>query len=167
MVSFNVNGIPGPQGSKKAIPLSRGKGAARVYTGKVALVESSAKVKPWRAAVVEAAKAAVPVMIVGAVNVSITFYLPRPKNHYGTGRNAARLRASAPLYPAVKPDADKLVRSTLDALTSAGAYSDDAVVVDLHSAKRYADHREPGAWIQLLPKSNTRSMGQLANAEVA
>jgi Holliday junction resolvase RusA-like endonuclease len=164
VVAFNVIGTPGPQGSKKAIPLSKGKGAARVFTGKVNMVESSTKVKPWRAAVAEAAKANVGEPLPGAVNVSITFYLTRPKAHYGTGRNALVLKASAPLYPAVKPDIDKLVRSTLDALTSAGAYADDARVVDLHTGKRYADHRAPGAYIQLLQKANTRAPGQLAGA---
>lgn len=160
MVAFTVFGTPAPQGSKKAIPISRGKGAARVYTGKVSMVESSAKVKPWRAAVVEAAKATGAAMLPGGVNVSLTFYLQRPEGHYGTGRNAGNLKPSAPLYPTVKPDADKLVRSTLDALTTAGIYTDDARVVDLHVAKRYADHRAPGAYVQVLAKADVRPSGQ-------
>lgn len=167
MVAFSVFGIPGPQGSKKAIPLSKGKGAARVYTGKVSMVESSAKVKPWRSDVRIAALANGAESIEGAVTVSITFYLPRPEGHYGTGRNAGTLKPSAPLYPAVKPDVDKLVRSTLDALTSAGVYTDDARVVDLHTGKRYADHRAPGAYIQVMPKPNVRMAGRLAAEAVA
>lgn len=163
MVAFTVFGIPGPQGSKKAIPQSKiGPGGQRFYTGKVSMVESSKKVKPWRAAVHEAAAEAIPAPLPGGVNVSITFYLPRPAGHFGTGRNAGTLKPSAPLYPTVKPDVDKLIRATLDALTSAGAYADDARVVDLHTAKRYADNRAPGAYVQLLPKADVRAPGQLA-----
>lgn len=164
MVSFNVNGTPGPQGSKKAIPLSRGKGAAKVFTGKVSMVESSAKVKPWREDVRAAAAAAIPAPIHGPVNVMITFFLTRPKAHYRTGKFAHLLKPDAPLYPDVKPDIDKLYRSTLDALKSAGVYADDCKVVDLSGGKRYADHRVPGAFIQILPKASTRATGQLAGA---
>jgi Holliday junction resolvase RusA-like endonuclease len=164
MIAFNVYGIPGPQGSKKGIAITKKNKTTgvREYTGKVAMLESSAKVKPWRAAVVEAAKAALPAPLPGGVNVSITFYLPRPRAHYGTGRNSGVLKASAPLYPAVKPDVDKLVRATLDGLTTAGAYADDARVVDLHSSKRYADNRAPGAYVQLIPKATTRLAGAVA-----
>jgi Holliday junction resolvase RusA-like endonuclease len=157
LVTFNVYGLPGPQGSKKAIPLTKGKGAAKVYTGKVAMVESSAKVKPWRAAVAEAARQTVNGVIPGPVNVAITFFLPRPKSHYGTGRNAKVLKPGAPLYPEVKPDLDKLIRATLDALTTAGVYADDSKVVDLHTSKRYADHRTGGATISVYPKASTRA----------
>jgi crossover junction endodeoxyribonuclease RusA len=153
-VSFSVNGLPGPQGSKKGIAISKkGADGGRVYTGKVAMIESSTKVKPWRAEVVAAAKAARVQCIDGPVNVSITFYLPRPQGHYRTGKFAGLLRDAAPRFPNVKPDVDKLVRATLDALTTARAYTDDAVVVDLHTAKRYADNRAPGANIQIIGKA--------------
>jgi crossover junction endodeoxyribonuclease RusA len=165
VVAFTVFGIPGPQGSKKAIPQSKiGAGGARYFTGKVSMVESSKKVKPWRAAVHEAAVDVIPAPLPGGVNVSITFYLPRPAGHFGTGRNAGTLKPSAPLYPAVKPDIDKLVRATLDALKTAGAYADDARVVDLHTAKRYADHRAPGAYVQVLAKADVRASGEFVPA---
>lgn len=126
-----VAGTPAPQGSKSAYQHPR--------TGKIVLVESSAGVKPWRAAVVAACRRARVPRLAGPVAVAITFYLPRPAGHYGTGRNAGRLRPSAPAYPAVKPDVDKLERATLDGLTTGKAYEDDARVVDLSSRKRYAD----------------------------
>src|SRR5690554_1458850 len=69
-----VHGIPAPQGSKK-------------YVGNGRMIESSKKVGPWR----EAVKAAIltatghkPTTLDGAVQVDITFILPRPKGHYGT-----------------------------------------------------------------------------------
>lgn len=56
----------------------------------------------------------------------VTFHLPRPKGHYRTGANAHLLRDSAPEQPSVKPDLDKLVRSTMDGLSEAGVWHDDA-----------------------------------------
>lgn len=82
----------------------------------------------------------------------MTFFLPRPKGHYRTGQNAHLLKDSAPALPGVKPDLDKLLRSTYDALTTAGAYTDDATVTDGSQRKRYADTTNPpGAHITIRP----------------
>ena len=161
MLVIEVVGDPAPQGSKRAIPIkSKATGA---FTGKVNMVESSKKVKPWRTDVRDAVLALKAAPIDGAVNVGITFFLKRPKAHYRTGKFAHLLRDDAPVYPDVKPDIDKLARATLDALTSAGIYADDCKVVDLHTRKRYADHRLPGASIQLITKTNDRNApGRLA-----
>ena len=128
---FTVNALPGPQGSKRAIK--------NKHTGRVSLIESSAKVKPWREAVISAWQATGHPTLTGPVSVGVTFYLPRPKAHYGTGRNADALKPTAPEWPAVTPDVDKLCRSTLDGLTQAGAIEDDARVVFLTAAKAYVD----------------------------
>lgn len=115
-VAFTVNGIPAPQGSKRAF----------VVNGRAVLTESSAKVKPWREAVVNAAVDAMngrePLQ--GAVEVTVTFRLPKPQT---VKRD----------LPHVRPDADKLTRSTLDALTTAQVFRDDSQVCDLHVYKRY------------------------------
>lgn len=125
-----VEGTPGPQGSKNGFVTN---------TGRVNMVESSKKVKPWRKAVVAAWKDKGPRvdMHTGPLFVCITFYLDRPKGHYRTGKYSHLLKESAPEYPAVKPDIDKLARSTLDGLTTAGAIEDDARIVGLSLAKRY------------------------------
>lgn len=136
-----VYGTPAPQGSKQ--------GFVNRHTGRVSMVESSAKVKPWREAVKHAAIEELGVQLRpvfrGAVYVTGTFYLPRPKGHYRTGRNAALLRDAAPLFPIGKPDLDKLTRSTMDALGDAGVWRDDAQVVCIMLSKAYADGRPPGA----------------------
>lgn len=141
--SARVTGIPAPQGSKRAyiIP-AKGPRKARAN-----LVESSSAVKPWRAAVVRDWTAAGHPTAPGAVGVEIDFRLPRPKAHYGTGRNAGKIRAAfRRIWHVKKPDLDKLVRSTLDGLTTAGAYQDDSVVVSLSVWKEYVeDGEEPGA----------------------
>jgi Holliday junction resolvase RusA-like endonuclease len=134
-LTFEVRAIPGPQGSKNQ------------WGG-----ESSAKVKPWREAVRSEAVAAIIATgdkraAMGPVAVIIRFSLPRPKSHYRTGRNAGVLRDDAPGYCSKRPDVDKLVRSTLDALTAAGLYGDDAQVAVLEVEKRYADPDPVGAVI--------------------
>lgn len=86
----------------------------------------------------------------GPVDVALTFYLTRPKNHYGTGRNAERLKQSAPSFPAVHPDIDKLTRAVLDALTGI-CFEDDRQVVGLVVAKRYSYDIPPGMACSVTP----------------
>lgn len=131
--SLLVRGLPAPQGSKRGI--------VNRYTQKVAMVESSKRVKPWRADIREAAETEMrgspPVR--GPLSMSITFVFPRPKGHYGSGRNASILKATAPEYHTGKPDLDKLARAALDAMTGI-VYVDDAQIVQLHLSKRYPGH---------------------------
>jgi crossover junction endodeoxyribonuclease RusA len=145
VIDVKVYGTPAPQGSKTAIPL---KG------GKVAMRESSRAVKPWREAVKTAtldAPAASPGFGPGRpVAAVLLFYLKRPKDHYGTGRNEGQVRPKAPAFPTGSPDVDKLARSTLDGLRDGGAYRDDAQVVSVVAVKHYAtETRPPGAAIRL------------------
>ena len=124
-MKVRVYGIPAPQGSKKGF----------VRGGRVHLVESSAKVSPWRQDVVHAALAVkghspTPALD-GPVRLTIVFYLPKPKS--------ARKDAQA----TKRPDLDKLVRSTCDALTTAAVYGDDAQVVELVARKVYSDDTNP------------------------
>jgi len=151
-VIIHVTGIPGAQGSKK-------------HLGRGVMVESSAKVRPWRQDVVAAALAELgrygrgrPAFLV-PVAVDLTFRFTRPKGHYGTGRNAGVLKASAPMFPTSRAlgDADKLARSTLDALVTAGVLADDSLVVDLNVHKRYSD--TSGALIQVLSAASLISEG--------
>jgi len=150
-IEIIVLGTPAPQGSKHGYAI-KAKGA---YTGKVAQVESSAKVKPWRMAVKYAAMDARAthdqrVPMTSAVTIEVIFRLPRPKGHFGTGRNAGLLKPSAPWFPVGRPDLDKLLRSTFDALGEAGVWGDDSQVVDVDVAKVYADlDFLPGAWIRV------------------
>lgn len=103
---LEVIGTPGPQGSKK-------------HVGRGIMIESSAKVKPWREAVVYAAREEGK-CVHGPVRVEMVFTLPKPKS-------APKTRQT---WPDKKPDISKLVRSTEDALTDAGAWDDDARVVE-------------------------------------
>lgn len=122
-IQITVHGIPAPQGSKKFVGHNR--------AGRGVLVESSKKVKPWRAAVAAAAALVRPAApLDGPLVADMVFTMPRPKGHYGTGRNAGVLKTRyAEAVPDRTPDLSKLVRSTEDALTDAGVWADDARVV--------------------------------------
>lgn len=145
MITLRVDGEPAPQGSKS---VSRHGG---VY-------EKSRKVAPWRAAIKAAALTAPgqelweELPLTGAIDVRIVFILARPRSHYRTGCNAHLLRQEAPPLPRIRPDLDKLIRSTLDGLMFAGLYSDDGQVAELTARKRYADTsagEKPGAEIMM------------------
>ena len=89
--------------------------------------------------------------ISGPVAVTITFILPRPLGHYGTGANRGQLKPSAPRRPAgQRMDLDKLARSTLDALTGV-VWVDDGQVADLNLSKVYqaSPTEQPGAVIEI------------------
>lgn len=153
LITITVYGTPAPQGSKRAFAV-RGKGG--VPTGRVAVIESSHdRVKSWRQAVIDELRDAHRTLD-GPLLVEMTFFLSRPKGHYGSGRNAGKLRDSAPRRPHGKPDLSKLLRATEDAITDAGLWADDAQVVQYGLlAKCYADYRPPGALITIRPLQGT------------
>ena len=100
---FSVNGLEAaPQGSKK-------------YVGKGRMIEVSKRVKPWRELVKREASKIKEPPIEGACYVEATFRFKRPKAHYYSN---GTLRTGSPLNLTIKRnDIDKLVRSSLDALS--------------------------------------------------
>ena len=123
-ITVSVYGKPEPGGSKRAI--TRG---ARTF-----ILDANYKTGGWKHEVAQAAMIAMRGRqpILGPVEVRMTFYLKRPKGHYGTGKNQAQLKLGAPPCPAVKPDLTKLVRSTEDALSGIVWRDDCQVVVATH-----------------------------------
>lgn len=120
-MEFFAAGQPVPQGSMKVI------------NGHVIHSRGSA-LAVWRATIALAAKdAGIPKREEGAVALTMTFTLPRPK----TVKRE---------HPTVPPDLDKLVRSVLDALTGV-AYRDDSQVTGIYAAKRYGDEVGVRVWI--------------------
>ncbi len=144
LLTVCVIGQPAAQGSKR-------------HVGGGRLIEQSAAVKPWREAVKYAARDLDSVVIgdntaglplpdtfTGPLAVTVTFTVPKPKS-------APKTRLT---YPAKRPDLDKLLRSTLDALTDAGVWADDGLVVELSGRKTYPrEHSDaltvPGALIRI------------------
>jgi crossover junction endodeoxyribonuclease RusA len=77
-------------------------------------------------------------LLVGPVCLDLEFRFSRPKAHFGTGKNASRLKTTAPHRHASKPDVDKLVRAIGDALTGI-AIRDDAQIASLSAEKVYSE----------------------------
>ena len=119
IVTFSVEGVPMPQGSKSLI--RRG--------GKAWMIDAnSSRLKPWRQKVAEAADLGetfdCPVM------VAAVFYMPRPKT-------------VKRLLPSVKPDLDKLFRALGDGMKDGGLLSDDSRIVTQFIHKRYESRLNP------------------------
>ena len=136
MIRLDVLGLPAPKGS----------GRAMLIAGRARYIASSSganarKQTSWARSVAQGAHGLT--LIDGPVRVYIAFRMPRPKGHR-TARG--ELRQSAPLYPSVAPDLDKLTRCTLDALTGL-AFTDDSRVIALHVSKQYATPGREGALI--------------------
>lgn len=105
--------------------------------------------KDWAGAVRAVARDQVPTEpTLLPVRVDIAFYMKRPKAHFGTGRNAGKLKATAPRWHTTKPDRDNLDKAILDILTELGYWRDDCQVVCGLLTKSYPeDGWMPHAWI--------------------
>lgn len=126
-MNFYIDGLPVAQPRAKAT--IRGKHAG-VYTPKTA--------DAWKACVILAYRRHAGEKIAeGAIRLRLTFDMPRPKSHFGTGKKAAELKPNAPRWHAQKPDSDNLGKSVMDALSAAGAWTDDAQVAELIISKRW------------------------------
>ena len=117
-LTFKVYGIPAPQGSKTRMPNG-------------AMVEGSsttgrAKLKNWRSAVAEKAAEVIEEpddVATGPVHVSVHFRFPVAK------ARAKKCAAAGALHKTGKPDLDKLMRATGDALVAGGLIARDELIV--------------------------------------
>lgn len=140
MIEFYVPGKPVPQGSKRWLPGGR-------------MIEANSDLRPWRATVTAYAMQAMQtegasmIETGGAASVHATFYFARPKSHYGTGKNAGKVKPNAPMYVTSTPDSDKLLRSLSDSLTDAGVWHDDSQAVRMTAIKLYAE--QPGMVVRV------------------
>jgi crossover junction endodeoxyribonuclease RusA len=124
-VTFTVYGLPAAQGSKR-------------HVGRGIMVESSKNLKPWREAVKHAALDAGGYLGICPLELTVTFYFPRPKSHYRSGKHAGVLKADAPRFKGSMPDLSKLIRATEDAITDSGLWKDDALVAQVRATKEYS-----------------------------
>ena len=128
-LSFFVAGLPKAQPRAKARAFGK---FAQVYNPKTAddwkmmvrnearrALEASGDTRPWE----------------GALCVNLTFYFPRPKNHF---RSNGELKPNAPKWHTSKPDRDNLDKGVLDALTNLSIWGDDKQVCDGRIKKFYS-----------------------------
>lgn len=144
-ISFTVPGVAAPGGSKRAFKDPK--------TGRIVVKDDARNNAGWRQRVAVFASQAMAGRspFDGPVAVRVVFYMPRPKGHYGTGRNAGVLKAGAVMArPITKPDATKLWRSTEDALKGI-IWGDDSQVVTQSVSKYYeVPGRSPCAEIEVM-----------------
>ena len=118
-----------PKGQPRPRAFSRG-GMTRVYDPGTA--------EGWKSAIAEEIREHLPEKpLEHPVWLSLVFVMPRPKLHYGSGKNAGKLKPDAPYYFTPKPDADNLAKAVMDALTQVGLWRDDSLVCKLTVVKRY------------------------------
>lgn len=154
-VEFEVRGLPVPQGSARAFVA--GKRAIIATEGN----RTRSPLGAWRTAIAQAAAEAMAgAPWDGPVSVYLSFRpASRPAAHYlpaNARRPIRELRLDAPFHHAGKPDADKLARSALDALTGV-VFEDDRQVASLDVLKRWpAEGEGPGVTIRVARLGVTR-----------
>lgn len=115
-VSFQVRGLPVPQGSMRAF----------LVKGRPIITSGSKALAAWRQAVSAQAQTVAAAVMTGPVSVELTFLVQKPKS-------APKKRR---VYATKRPDLDKLVRSVLDAISHV-LIADDSQVVELRAVKDY------------------------------
>lgn len=119
--AFTVLGRAQQRGSKQASLIPKRGGGWVEKNGRPITVarDMNAKSKDWMQEVKSAAVQAIGQieLLTDPIDLTARFYFSRPKGHYGSGRNASSLKASAPVIHAQSPDLAKLLRSLEDSLT--------------------------------------------------
>lgn len=128
---FDLNYIPAPKGrprmTKRGIAFTPSK-TRRAEQDLAVLVSNELKGKE-------------PIDV--AIRVEMDVFMPRPKSHYGTGRNAGKIKDSSPQFPITKPDIDNIEKLFLDAAEGL-LWTNDSRIVHKNTRLCYADGRAPG-----------------------
>jgi len=125
-IKLTVLGVPKAQGRHKHF--QRGK-----FSG---TYDPSSEKKETFASILQGDAPTTP--IATPIALELTFYMPRPKAHYGTGSKSEMLKDTAPEMQSSKPDIDNLVKFVQDSLNGI-YYKDDALICTLVANKVYSD----------------------------
>jgi Holliday junction resolvase RusA-like endonuclease len=161
LAAWNVVGTPAPKGSSRAI-LVRGR-AVNVPSGSD---ENKYRLRSWAHEVITELQAhPLPELLEGPIAVVTLFILQSRK---GDLTDDGRLKLRAPFFPKGKPDTDKLLRATFDAITaSAAVWHDDAQVAFPFAPRIYAPPGvSTGAWIAVAPAEEYRELFQILDEKV-
>ena len=124
MIEFEVLGIPKAQPRTK---IARHGAFVRAY-------DPAGKDKTNLAAEIKRHAPATP--IDKPIAVKIYFFMPRPKSHFGTGKNSGKIKDNAPEWCSVKPDLDNMIKYITDTMNGI-FYRDDALIFWIIASKRY------------------------------
>ena len=134
-IKFTVYGPPKPQ--------------ARHRTGKGFSYDPSAKIKENFAIIAQQSRPDVPLS--GPLRMVLTFYFPRPKSHYRTGKRSSELKDNMPQYYTCKGrnDWDNLGKLVCDALNGI-MFEDDGQIASAAVTKWYSTTPRTEVLIQTL-----------------
>lgn len=136
-ICMTIYGRPQQRGSKRPYPFKR-----KDESLGVSVPDDNPKSKAWMSCVIDTARGAYKGdIIIGPLRLVVRFAFLRRKCHYGTGRNATTLKASAPEHYMKTPDTDKLVRCLADALQGV-VYRDDSQIVHVNAIKEWTTGAE-------------------------
>ena len=153
MITFAILGVPAPQGSKTAI--KRGDRAHVIEGGSTV---GRQKHRAWREAVTWQSRQAAPkTPIDGPVKVTISFRMPMPQSR------PAHARRGGYLWHSVKPDLDKLIRSTLDGIADGGVIVGDSRVAGIQAVAIEVTSWT-GAIVQILPLTDRDASAAMAES---
>lgn len=124
-LSFVVHGKAEPAGSKTA-GISKG--------GRRYVRDSNPASKEWKRLVAQVAGEAMAgrELLEGPLSLSVDFFRPRPKGHFGK----RGLLPSAPVFPTTAPDTTKLLRAVEDACQGV-VFRNDSQIVSQTARKHY------------------------------
>jgi len=136
------------------LPKAQPRAKARAF-GKFAQVYNPKTADDWKMIVRHEAQKAFDAAgfttpFAGPLRVDLTFYFPRPKNHF---RSNGELRPTAPMWHTAKPDRDNSDKAVLDCLTNLGIWGDDKQVCDGRIQKLYGSR--PGCFISIREADET------------
>ena len=158
-ITMRVDGYPKPQPRQRAV--MRGQHAGVYDPGTAAA---------WRERIaIEAKQHRPPEPLEGPIRMDLVIIVKRPKSHLGTGRNAHKIKRSAPRHwhtQAKGPnggDIDNYRKAVMDELTQVGFWHDDGQVCRGEPMKRWAAPGErPGALIVVQQIRDAAPTGLLA-----
>ena len=156
-IAFIVHCDPKPQGSKLSHAIYGRDGKPVMKNGRVITVtrNDNPDVLSWRGAVADAARHVYDgPLLTGPIKLTVLFYRPRPKGHFGSGRNANNIKESAPAYPTTKPDSTKLLRAVEDALTNV-VWKDDSQIVKHDVEKNWGASEQTHVIVETLSPEAT------------
>lgn len=142
VIEFFVDGVPKAQPRPQVAPLMRNGKCVFGKGGRPILVAYNPKTADvWKNCVRLYARGHAPKKpLEDVVCVKLRFQMPRPKNHYGTGRNAGVLKAGSPTFHTSTPDVDNLAKAVLDVLTEMKFWGDDSQIAICRISKVYASN---------------------------
>lgn len=142
--------MSGPRFSFTVMGEPKGQPRARAFARKVGLkyvarVFDAGTAEGWKSAIaISATEVGLKeAMLAGPVSLRMVCHFARPNSHFGTGKNADKIKAGAPYFHQKKPDLDNVVKAAKDALTQIGAWGDDCQVCSVRLIKMWSEGRKP------------------------